>query len=132
MRRENPIERSHLKNTFSRRNPPQFVLPFPQLIRIQAAVERGQHLHLPVMYQASKHNVPLYGTVGTLHIVCNGRLSESSNAKETKNVSLRAHSPHQTSSQKLILDPIPGSNLNWHLKFRHPIQIYFQSPTPCD
>jgi hypothetical protein len=85
MRRKHLVVRAHLEGTFARRNPPQFVLPNPsKLKRIQAAIKRSQNLHLPIMNQMSKYNVPLDSTIGTIHIICNGRLPKTGDAKQTK------------------------------------------------
>jgi hypothetical protein len=48
----------------------------------------------------------------------------------TGKASLRDISPHQTSSQKRILDPLPKISLVYLQKKLHPFLMFFQIPTP--
>lgn len=69
------------------------------------------HLSAPNITLANKTNITISRTTRMIHVVT---------------------SPHQTSSQNLILDPSPGSSLVWLNKTRHSLLIYFQSSTQCD
>jgi hypothetical protein len=61
----------------------------------------------------------------------NELLSQAMSYKPGK-ASLRGISPHHTSSQNLILDPLPKINLVWLLNKLHPFLMFFHNPTTWD
>jgi hypothetical protein len=74
IRNKNIIERSHLKLPLPIRNPPNFVNPATQIIRVKEIIERSQIFHFPIIQRTKKVNIPLTRSTQRIKIISNRSL----------------------------------------------------------
>ena len=74
IRNENIIKRSHLKLPLPIQNPPDFVNPATQTIRVQEAIKGSQIFHFPIVQRTHETNVPLLRSTQQVKIIHSGSL----------------------------------------------------------
>jgi hypothetical protein len=71
------VKRSHLKLSFSVRNPPNLVTPTNQVKGVKKTIKRSQLFHFPIIQGTDKTNIPLTRTTHQIRIVRNIRILSS-------------------------------------------------------